>query len=314
MNLNIWRKGFDLCVKNAMELARSGELMLKEENLAHAYFFYFTALEELGAAGFIAFRINEPVPEKLKKFLNHRKKVALSFIQTFNLKFLIPDDLDEEEYLDILREGVNKKDILASEKFVQSKMYKRAEKLLRKKDLIELRHRSLYIGLKKDSSDFLSPKLITRDDVDSIKSLFTDRMEFIDKYRELVKIYIKQLDNRAKKTLFASMEYFPNLEEGLLEYYSYMNSPSGTNVDKSKILNKFPLSFRDFVSKALDYHDIKIEDVGIEESERTKKELDEYDLQQMLEDYIDSQFPDELSRNYVKKIFSLFPPLKDEEK
>lgn len=71
-----WQDGLNLCLDNAVELKKSCEIMCKLGKLHHTFFFYFTALEELGTASFILNRFNNPAPSQLKRLLKHPRKLS----------------------------------------------------------------------------------------------------------------------------------------------------------------------------------------------------------------------------------------------
>ena len=71
MKLDDWREGINLCIGNIDQLIKDGELLLKHKSYGHAYFSFYTAMEEISVVNFIMQRCYSPDPEGLKKFLEH---------------------------------------------------------------------------------------------------------------------------------------------------------------------------------------------------------------------------------------------------
>lgn len=78
MKLETWHNGLKRCVQHIIELKENGDLLMKKGSFSHAYFIYYTALEEMATAYFILDRFNQPSPEELRNIIfSHERKAPL---------------------------------------------------------------------------------------------------------------------------------------------------------------------------------------------------------------------------------------------
>jgi len=124
MKLEKWQDGLDKCIENIIKLIEDGDLLMNKGSNAHAYFFYFTALEGLAIADFILARIDQSSPKALEKILNENLSIS-----DFDDESIVQDILnDVTEYSTEAR-------ILSSDINNKSRTIKR---LARKREYISL--------------------------------------------------------------------------------------------------------------------------------------------------------------------------------
>ena len=79
MKLEIWHEGLNNCIDHINQLREDGDLLINKGSFSHAYFFYYTAIEELATANYILGHFNYPSPKDLKKIIySHEKKKKIS--------------------------------------------------------------------------------------------------------------------------------------------------------------------------------------------------------------------------------------------
>lgn len=167
MDLTKWKKGLKLCFSNAVRLRDDGELLLNNGSYGHAYFSFYTAMEELGLALIILKSFKEPKPKELQKFVrskqSHQKKSMLNVFDFFKeeIKNLnLPKD-----YLKKLWESGK-----TYEQFI-------AEKLDKKLGIWEKRNRGIYLSLNKNYTYWLTPQDITPDDSKLLRKKLIETIE-----------------------------------------------------------------------------------------------------------------------------------------
>lgn len=147
MDLKNWQKGLDLYLDNSIHLRGDGELLMEKGSYGHAYFIFYTALEELGAAFFILENYRNPNPGELNKLLrskgSHKKKSKLIIFDSFASK--IKDlNLPDNHLKEAFNTGETLKDFYA-------------RKLGEKLKIWEKRNRGIYVSLTKDKKKMAYP-------------------------------------------------------------------------------------------------------------------------------------------------------------
>ncbi|MFX1480936.1 MAG: AbiV family abortive infection protein [Promethearchaeota archaeon] len=155
MDLKNWQKGLDHYINNAIYLRDDGEILMEKGSLGHAYFFFYTALEELGVASFILENYHDPNPRELNRLLksigSHKRKSKLIIFNSFAEK--IKDlDLPSNHLKEVFRTGESIEDFYA-------------RKLDKKLKIWEKRNRGIYVSLSKDTKKWFIPQDIILDDL-----------------------------------------------------------------------------------------------------------------------------------------------------
>ena len=159
MDINKWHEGLEKCIQNIIRLKEDGDMLLSRGSLGHAYFMYYTALEEMAKANFIIDRFQTPSPKQLRKIhFSHKDKIALMAGKIF-----LPDCADLPEMIAVLKETCGKNYKFGSVPKLRSKEFKLSEKIERRKNLLYWRERSIYVELNENNSDFLIPNEIDKD-------------------------------------------------------------------------------------------------------------------------------------------------------
>jgi len=81
MKRSDFRKGYELCMENTAYLMRDGDFLADNGSFSHAFFLYFTAMEEAAKAYFYAgIHANLFTHDALRSFLiDHQSKTAFFF-------------------------------------------------------------------------------------------------------------------------------------------------------------------------------------------------------------------------------------------
>jgi len=170
MKLKTWQNGVNIVIDNVISLYNDGILLMKNGSFGHACFSFYTAMEEIGVAYFILSLYNNPDTNKLRNFLNHRKKMAAT-----NLIELIfsakPFGNMGEFYKSLLHDM--KGDYRSGKK--SSRVSKIIKDIQDRDNLWYLRNHGIYTSLNHDRTDFLSPSQLDRDLAESIKK----KLEFV---------------------------------------------------------------------------------------------------------------------------------------
>lgn len=164
MKLKKWKEGVNYCVENAIRMRDDGEILMKNGSYGHAYFSFYTAMEELGVALYILKHFNKPNPKKVYKFLmSHERKRTLMTFDFFSEKI---QDLEiPKDYL---------KDVYLSGEEFEIWMGKKLNKQL---EIWDKRNRGIYVSLKKGFSDWITPKEITIEDLTFFKEKLDKTLE-----------------------------------------------------------------------------------------------------------------------------------------
>jgi len=158
MDLKNWQEGLDLYFDNSIYLRDDGELLMEKGSYGHAYFFFYTALEELGVAFFILENYRNPNPRELNKLLrskgSHKKKSKLIIFDSFASK--IKDlNLPNNHLKEVFYTGETLEDFYARKLDEELKIW-------------EKRNRGIYVSLAKDKKKWLIPQDFTLDDLNFI--------------------------------------------------------------------------------------------------------------------------------------------------
>ena len=58
MELDVWQKGLKLCIENITRLRDDGLILMENGSYGHAYFSFYTAMEEFWKAYFVPGQLN----------------------------------------------------------------------------------------------------------------------------------------------------------------------------------------------------------------------------------------------------------------
>ncbi len=158
MNINEWRNGINLCIDNALRFFKDGEILMKNGSYGHACFSFITAFEELGVAYYIIDHFNTPQPAKLKKFLNHVKKLSLTSFRS--TPYLTGDHNILLEYLKLAEKQLTTQNSFEESRKTEREILAFGNELRRINSLKYIRNRGLYIELNKSKTTFQTPKEI----------------------------------------------------------------------------------------------------------------------------------------------------------
>lgn len=170
MKLKTWQNGVNIVIDNVISLYNDGILLMENGSFGHACFSFYTAMEEIGVAYFIFSLYNNPNTNKLRSFLNHRKKMAATNL--IELIFSAKPFGDMGELYRALLHDM-KGDYRSGKK--PSRVSKIIKDIQDKDNLWYLRNHGIYVSLNNDRTNFLSPSLLERNLAESIKK----KLEFI---------------------------------------------------------------------------------------------------------------------------------------
>ena len=164
MDVKEWQRGINISINNGIELYDNGKLLIDKGSCGHGLFFLITALEEISVAYFIMESFNTPRPDQLqrRKFLEHRKKMALTNYKAAQFAFF--DDNIIQEKLVKENKRILQKEINNKVSAFYDKVYRNVGKEITEEiKLWELRNRGIYVSLNKDKTSFLSPQDISKE-------------------------------------------------------------------------------------------------------------------------------------------------------
>jgi len=254
MQVQNWQEGFNKIVDHIVQLLDDGDTLLKKGSYAHAYFLYFTTLEEIATANYIMARIENPDPSGLKEILfYHSKKIPLA------VRDLFPPEIEDFPHLtNILKDYEDKEEILTgSKEDLRSKDFKLAKRIEKREDLWYWRNRVIYTTLNETCTDFYTPFDITLEIVKKLRDRIDIRIAELRAYKDvyfnfkdqlpIVKKIKKDLKNKSlleeKKIINQSINYseFFNvvLKGSLEEITKFKNiSPEIKDLYTSILTNK----------------------------------------------------------------------------
>ncbi|KKN29245.1 hypothetical protein LCGC14_0846100 [marine sediment metagenome] len=151
MDLKKWQNGLKLYLKNAEQLRDDGEILMEKSSYGHAYFSFYTALEEVGMALYILDNFRESKPEEMQNFIkssgSHKRKSKIMIFDSFTEK--IKDlNLSDDEEKEMIKTGESIEDFYA-------------RKLDEKLGFWEKRNRGIYVSLNRKKNDWLIPQNMT---------------------------------------------------------------------------------------------------------------------------------------------------------
>ena len=159
MNLKKWQNGLKLYLKNAEQLRDDGKSLMEKGSYGHAYFSFYTALEEVGMSLYILENFREPNPKVLQKFIkskgSHKRKAKIMIFDSFTEKIKDLNLSDDEE-----------KEMFKTRESIEA-FY--ARKLDEGLGIWEKRNRGVYVSLNKEKNDWVTPQDVTLDDLTLIR-------------------------------------------------------------------------------------------------------------------------------------------------
>ena len=189
MKLKKWQKGLELYVRNAEQLRDDGELLMENGSYGHAYFSFYTALEEVGMVLFILENWEKQNTKELQKLIkskgSHKKKSKIMIFDSFTEK--IKDLNLPENHL---------KEMFQTEESIED-FY--ARKLDEGLGIWEKRNRGIYVSLNKEKNDWLTPQDIIRDDLTLIHEAVNNQLDSANNAIAIMKRSKERLRRRKER-------------------------------------------------------------------------------------------------------------------
>ena len=260
MNLKTWQKGIDISIENVIQLYEDGKLLMDNSSYGHACFSFFTAFEEMGVAYFILGNYDTPKPQKLEKFLNHKKKLIIP-----NLISLITTQ-DPSGYMRKFYKAIREN----NDKKKKSEIYKFTDEIQKAENLWYLRIHGIYVSLNNSKTNFLSPTHITKEHAEKLKAKLEKALPYLQVERDIHKKFGKMDEIEAKEVenLFKALST-------LEECFEAFNERSLEKINKLKNISPYLKNF--FINMLLDNFPITHEELDLE----IGSDLDEQDLTKM---------------------------------
>ena len=158
MEIENWKNGLTVCYENIIELIRDAYILIENGRYVRACFLLITAFEELAVGYFILENYNDPKPEKLKKVLKHKEKLAISSFITFPYSFNLNLWMNYSNRF----KNLNLKNFkLDTDDITNTKWFRFGNDIQKEESLFSIRNRSLYTQPNESNSRFTSPKDIS---------------------------------------------------------------------------------------------------------------------------------------------------------
>ena len=303
MKLKTWQEGLKKIIDHIIQLHQDGDFLAENGSYNHAYFLYYTALEELTKAYFILARFDKPAPKEFRRNLrDHRLKAQSSARIMFN-----PEIEDLPDVIEILKESKSKIPKFGSIQDFRSKEFQFGIKLEKRKKLEYWRNRSIYVDIHYKNSDFLTP--------DSIP------IEIVKELKERLKIELAELQALCDtyfhyKNDLLPINEFKNIIETqktldefikVLELYNIALSGSKEELNK---LNGAPSEFKELFLSILEDEDFdeNFDETLIDRVMNKSSELIEK-IQNL--DTPKSELEQNQSLFYNKRLYEYFPDYDD---
>ncbi|MFW9971628.1 MAG: AbiV family abortive infection protein [Candidatus Odinarchaeota archaeon] len=247
MDIDSWRDGIDICIENVERLSKDGKLLMENGSYGHACFSFITAFEEIGVAYFILANFDTPKPAKLKKFLKHHIKIAVSNLITLVLTGGSTSNLRSfyNTFSELLINGMQ------NEKKKQTAMLKLGKEIQEDENLWYLRNRGIYVTLNNSFTKFLSPDQIGKEQAETLKKKLEDSLVRLKVERDVYKKFgaLKFLTDKEVIGLYGVIvdfsETFDMILNGSLEKINLSKyiSPYFKDALTDFILNKAPIKY-----------------------------------------------------------------------
>ncbi|MHA1344260.1 MAG: AbiV family abortive infection protein [Promethearchaeota archaeon] len=177
MDLKTWIQGIDLYMENIIQLRDDGVILLEHGSIGHAYFSFFTALEETAMISYIIESLYEPKPELFKKLFKHGMKTPYAMFRALKREFSF-EDLSEKEKKKIFNArgktiglGLNLDTFKNSLEFIIGEM------IIKQNDLWNLRNNSIYLNISDDNKRWITPKDIKREKAELLLKRLNEKIE-----------------------------------------------------------------------------------------------------------------------------------------
>ena len=185
MNLKRWQEGLSLCMNNIIRLRDDGELLMEQGSFGHAYFSFYTAIEELGVAFYILSNYHNPKPKELNKLIHskdsHKRKAYLHIFDMYKSK--IKDlPLPKDHLKELFKTGESFEEYYAR---ILDKHY----------GIWDKRNRGIYFSPNKNYSDWLVPQSLTSNDVTELYEGLNEKIVEMQNGMTLMKRLEKMLKN-----------------------------------------------------------------------------------------------------------------------
>lgn len=171
LNLEEWRKGINLCIKNVIQFYKDGILLMKNKSFSHACFSFITSFEEAAVAYFIMENFDNPKPKQLKDLFDHRRKLSLSSFKS--APFMARNYSIVREYLNIIEKKLLQKLDPKDHEFSEEDMLDFGKSLREQNNLMYLRNRSIYVRMNRTKTSFITPKMIKEGIVKALYNLLS---------------------------------------------------------------------------------------------------------------------------------------------
>ncbi len=180
MELKIWLKGLDHYLENIKQLRDDGLLLMDNGSLGHAYFSFFTALEESAMISYIIKSLYTPNPVALRKFLKHKLKVPYAIFRALKGDFSF-DKTDEEVKKLFLNQRTSSLGMeLKPDEFTETFEFKAGEIIEKKKKMWKLRNMGIYVGINKNNKRWTTPNEVKIGDIEFILKGLNQRIEVLE--------------------------------------------------------------------------------------------------------------------------------------
>ncbi|MEE9378067.1 MAG: AbiV family abortive infection protein [Candidatus Lokiarchaeia archaeon] len=287
MNVETWQKGIDISIGNVIQLYEDGKLLMENGSYGHACFSFITAFEEMGVAYFILKNYDTPKPQKLEKFLNHRKKLVIpNIISLFTTQ-------EPFGYLSKLYELL----LQSKNKINKTEVHKFSEEIQKAENLWYLRIHGIYVSLNNAKTNFLSPTHITKRHAESLKIKLEKAIPYLQVERDVYKKFgePEQIDSENFEILIKTLS-------GLVECMEAFDEDSLEKINK--LQNVTPELKDFFINMLLDNFPIKHEQLNLEIGE----ELNEQNIANI---FMIGLF--EFLKNFQDKLKPIFKSKRDKE-
>ncbi len=177
MDLKTWIQGVDLYMESIIQLRDDGLLLIKHGSIGHAYFSFFTALEETAMISYIIKRLYNPEPETFKRLFKHKMKIPYAMFRALK-KNLSLKDLSEEE-IKSLSDAKGKTVGLEFDlnTFKNSQEFIMGEMIIKQNDLWNLRNNSIYLDISDDNKKWITPKDVKPEKAELLLKGLNERIE-----------------------------------------------------------------------------------------------------------------------------------------
>ncbi len=238
MELEEWRNGIKLSIKNGIELYNNGAFLLKRGSYGHATFLFTTALEEIAVAYFIMDRFDTPDPHELKEFLQHDKKYSLTNFMSIPLSFA-GNIYFQEKFIKSAKKHLQKEIDEGSSPMDKEIYQPIGAEIKNLTNLWYLRNRGIYLTLNESKTQFIGPKDISKEKASEIANFVYLQILQVRLQRD----YVFKFGKESKLLKKQSLEIFNLLEE----FYTLFKILNKQNVSQLKKYKGIKPADKDYI-------------------------------------------------------------------